>query len=988
MKKKILVGAGILLLVLLLGVLLIPVIFKDDIKAAVRKQLAQYIAADVFFDADKFSVSLISDFPHLNARLDDFGVVNRAPFAGDTLLAVRSFRLSLDLWSVLFGNEMKVRSIQLIEPRIHALVNAQGQANWDIFLEQPADTLTEEEAAPLALAIDEWRIENGYIVYDDRSLPMYVRLSGVNHLGSGNLQADVFDMITQTEIAATSVAYDGVEYMSDKKVNADITMGIDLAKSQYTFKDNLLTVNEFPLHFEGSISMPDTNIVLDLRYNSPKTDFKKLLSLVPGVYSSSFEGLKAAGSVQFEGAIKGTYNAVQMPGFSLLLAVKDGEFQYPQLPTAVRNVQVDLKVENPDGDLEKTLIDLKQFHMDLGKNPVDIRLRTKGLATIDMDVLAKMRLNLADLTSMFPMEGVQLKGVFSLDATAKGTYGGQQMPTLDAQMSLSNAYVKTAEVPKPLENLNLQASLQSDGTLPGSSFHLQQFTMLFDGEPIEMSARVQDFDKVNFEVKAKGKADLAKLTKLYPLEDMQLAGNIDADLSAKGNMQLIKQEKYDQLDFAGYARLSNFRYLTSGMPEVRIQQAAARISPKEIMVEQMTGTAGKSDFQLVGTIANYMAYVFHDAVLRGKMHMESNHFDVNEWMTEEENPQPTPTAATAEPDTVDLAAIAIPKNLDFVFDAKIKEVVYDNLTLQDLVGKIVMRDGKVLFENVSSRTMGGQLLLTGVYDTSEPYRPFFDFSMKIAEIQISEAYKSLVTVQRMAPLAAAMRGAFSSDLRLAGVLGSDLMPKFETLSGGGLIAIIRAALQETPVLSQISAFTKMSDLTPMNLQDVIMKIKIDKGRVHYEPFVVKNGDRTMTISGSNGFDGSLDFVAAMDVPAGAAGQAVQGAVNQLIGTNALSGDRLLFDIEIGGTYDKPKIKVKPRTSTKETVKEVAKEELQKQKEAIQQVVEEKKQELEQQVKQEADKVKQEVEEKAKEEADKLKNKVKENVKDKLPIKLP
>lgn len=987
MKKKILIGAGALLLVLVLCVVLIPVIFKDDIQAAVRKQIAQYVAADVYFNADKFSVSLISDFPHLNARLDDFGVVNRAPFAGDTLLAVRSFRLSLDLWSVLFGDEMKVRSVQLIEPRIHALVNAQGAANWDIFLEQPADTLEEEEAAPLSLAIDEWRIENGYIIYDDRSLPVYVRLAGVNHRGSGNLQADVFDMVTQTGIAQADIAYDGVEYITNKKVSADITMGMDLAQSRYTFKDNLLKINEFPLHFEGSIAMPDTNIVLDLRYNAPETDFKKLLSLVPGVYSSSFEGLKASGSVQFEGTVKGTYNAVQMPGFSLVLAVKDGEFQYPDLPTAVRNVQVDLKAENPDGDLEKTAVALNKFHMDMGKNPIDIKARTKGLEAVEMDVAAKARLNLADLASMFPMEGTQMKGVFSLDATAKGTYSDRQMPTVNAQMSLTGGYIKTPEVPKPLENLNLQASLQSDGSLPGSSFQLQRFTMLFDGEPIEMSARVQDFEKVNFEVKAKGKADLAKLTRLYPLDDMQLAGKIDADLSAKGNMALIEQEKYDQLDFAGYARLSDFLYLTSGMPEVRIQQAAARISPREIIIEQMTGTAGKSDFQLVGTVANYMAYTFHDAVLRGKMHMDSKHFDVNEWMTEEPT-EASETVATTEPDTVDLASIAIPKNLDFVFDANIKEVIYDNLILQDLVGKVVMRDGKVVFENVSSRTLGGQLLLTGVYDTSDPYRPFFDFSMKVADMQIPEAYKSLVTVQRMAPLAAAMQGAFSSDLRLAGVLGSDLMPKFETLSGGGLIAIAQAAVQETPVLSKISALTKMSNLAPMSIQDVIMKIKIDKGRISYEPFVVKSGDRIMTISGSNGFDGSLDFVVAMDVPAGAAGQAVQGAINQLTGTNALSGDRLLFDIEIGGTYDKPKIKVKPRSTAKEEVKEVAKEELQKQKEAIQQVVEEKKQEVEQQVKQEADKVKQEVEEKAKEEADKLKDKVKDKVKDKLPIKFP
>lgn len=986
MKKKILIGLAAFFMLLLGFAMLVPILFKDDIQRAIQRQIAQYVNAEVFFDARRFSVSLFRDFPHLNARLDAFGVVNREPFAGDTLLSVGSLRLSIDLWSVLFGDEMKINSVQLIEPRIFARVNTEGAANWDIFLEQPADTLPSEEAPPLNIAIKDWRIKGGLIVYDDRSLPVYVRLEGVEHRGEGNLQADVFDMITQTQISNLSFIYDGVEYLGRKQLKADITLGMDLANSHYTFKQNRLQLNDFALQFEGSIAMPDTNIVMDLRYRTPETDFKTLLSLLPGIYNDSFKDLKASGKIQFEGDVKGRYNAVEMPGFHLLLLVQDGSMQYKGLPTAISNIQVDLKVNNDDGNLENTEVHLDRFYMDMGKNPIEARLRTKGLSRIDLDALAKARLDLAELSQIFPMPGMNLRGLFSLDVRARGVYAKESMPVVDANMSLKDGYIKTDELPSPLEKMQLQANLKSDGSLANSSFELKRFAMSFEGEPIEMSALIRNFEKVNFDITAKGKADLGKLTKLYPVEGMQISGLLDADLKALGNMDMIEKEAYEQLDFSGYARLSDFTYLTADMPKVTISRAAARVTPKSLIVEQLKGTAGKSDFELAGFVENYMAYTFRDGTLLGKMSMQSKRFDVNEWMSSEATPT-EPAAASA--DTVDLNAIAIPKNLDFSFEARLDEVYYDQIVMRNAVGKIIIKDGTIRFDNLACQTLGGDLLLSGVYDTREPLKPAFDFSLKVVRMQIPEVFKSFVTVQKMAPLAAAMQGSFSTDFRLAGVLGNDLMPKLETLSGGGVVAILQAAVNDAPVTSGISSLTRMQGFVPVQLRDVLMKMKVENGKVIYEPFTVRSGERIMNISGSNGLDGTLDFVLGMDMPAGVAGQAVQNAVNQLIGTTALSGDRVQFDVLIGGTYEKPKIALRPRSSSgtqsvAEERKQQVQQEIEQQKQALEQVVQEKREEIQQQVQQETEKVKQEAEQRLREEAQKTKDKVRER----LPVRLP
>ncbi|MFM8745012.1 MAG: hypothetical protein ACKODM_17010, partial [Cytophagales bacterium] len=61
--KKILIGVGIFVIMLLAAAFILPVVFKDDIKKAIDEQLAKSINADVIFDVNNFSLTLFRNFP-------------------------------------------------------------------------------------------------------------------------------------------------------------------------------------------------------------------------------------------------------------------------------------------------------------------------------------------------------------------------------------------------------------------------------------------------------------------------------------------------------------------------------------------------------------------------------------------------------------------------------------------------------------------------------------------------------------------------------------------------------------------------------------------------------------------------------------------------------------------------------------------------------------------------------------------------------------
>jgi len=82
---------------LIAAVIVIPIIFKEDIKAAIDAEIEKSVNADVLFDTDNFSISLISNFPNLTVGLSQFGVINREPFAGDILDNIVNTCQHLDL---------------------------------------------------------------------------------------------------------------------------------------------------------------------------------------------------------------------------------------------------------------------------------------------------------------------------------------------------------------------------------------------------------------------------------------------------------------------------------------------------------------------------------------------------------------------------------------------------------------------------------------------------------------------------------------------------------------------------------------------------------------------------------------------------------------------------------------------------------------------------------------------------------------------------
>src|SRR5690349_10053741 len=130
MFRKILKITGITL-ILLIGILFAaPFIFKGKIISIVKSEINKNINAKADFkDA---SLSFFRHFPKVSLALENLQVTGNGEFAKDTLISAGEIDVAVNLFSVISGSDMKIYSINVNNPRIHAIVNKEGKANWDI----------------------------------------------------------------------------------------------------------------------------------------------------------------------------------------------------------------------------------------------------------------------------------------------------------------------------------------------------------------------------------------------------------------------------------------------------------------------------------------------------------------------------------------------------------------------------------------------------------------------------------------------------------------------------------------------------------------------------------------------------------------------------------------------------------------------------------------------------------------------------------------
>ena len=928
--KKIFFGIAIVFILVLGALAALPYFFKDEIVAQVKQTANESLTAKL--DFEDVSLSLFRHFPQLAIGLHGLEITGTGQFDGVKLVQCEQLDLAIDLWSAIFGDNIIIKGLYLDQPDIRVYVLQDGSANYDITKPEPAGATASSESSPIKL--EHYAITNGTILYDDRSLDMRAELAGLNHEGQGEFTADIYDLVMKTAVEKLSVSYGGMQYLSNARADWKATLNADMTNMKFTLKDNDLQVNALKVMLDGWFQMPnDTDYLMDLKFGTPQNTFKSLLSIVPGAYTKDFDGVKADGTVQFAGLVKGKYNDTTYPAFKIDLKVANGAVKYPSLPLGISNINVMASINSPSSTLNAMTVDIPSFGLKIGSNPIGgyFHLKTPETNPTGGTKIAGT-LNMGELSKAFPMEGVQeLSGIIKADVMAKAS-----MNQIDAQ--------------------------QYDQVQMAGDFTIQNMNYRDAGMPavkinnLAASLTPQKVDIRNFDARL-GKSDLRASGKIdnilaYFSTDKTMTGSLSMRSSyfdanewmeepatpASGPPPVGKvptasaaatEKVFDQWDFTLDGEIGKLVYEDYNLKDLRLK---GNFTPNKMTIDDFGMKIGESDLRGSGRFLNVWDYLFDNRTVSGTVNLASNFFDLNPFMTEETGAA-TPTTGKGEAPPA--SVMLVPENIDMTVNANFAKVRYTNLDLQNLDGQVVVKNGAAMLKDFTAGLLGAEIAVAGAYNTQNPAKPSFDVNMALQNMGFRDAFQHFATVKALAPLMQLIDGKFNTTFAMSGLLGKDMTPDFGSLTATGFLETVNAIVNNFKPLNEISSKLNISYLNKLELKNTKNWFEIKDGKVTLKPFDVHMRDVSMKIGGTHGLNSDMAYQILTKVPRkalekNAVGSAANTGLKWLsgeaskIGLNVAQGEFINVRFDLTGTMSNPKVAVKVLGSDGEsTIKDQA-----------------------------------------------------------------
>ncbi len=926
--KKILIGFFALVVLLLAAAVAIPYFFKDEIFAAAKKAANENLNAKVeFSDVD---ISLFRNFPKLSVGLENLLVSGVGEFEGTNLIRCERLDLAVDFWSAL-SNDLVVRGLSLQKPDIHVFVLKNGKANYDITKPEPVGTKPAETSTASTTKLEKYEIIDGSIIYDDRSLEMIAEMQELNHSGSGDLYTDLYDMVMKTDIGKLSVNYGGVQYLKNAHAIWDAVLSADMKNMKFTLKENELKINDLEVKVDGWTALPnDDDILMDMKFSTPTNTFKSLLSIVPGAYTKDFSGVDAKGTVQFDGFFKGKYNEKTYPAFALNFKIGDASFKYPALPLGVSGINVDAKINSPSTNLNAMTVAIPKFALKIGSNPLDgyFNLKTPETdPTVDMKLNGT--LNLAELTKAFPVEDVQeLSGIFKANLTMKAAQSQIEKQLYDqVQMagSLGMENLNYRSTGTPAVKINSMAM-----TFSPQFVDIQKFDAKLGKSDLQADGRVDNIlAYFSTEKTMTGKVNFT--SNYFDANEWMTAPASGGTAATAGKIPVDKEpapteKAFDRWDFTVDGNMKRVKYDVYDLSDLAM---AGHFTPNKMDVSNFGLKIGQSDISGNGQILNAWKYLFENQTVAGKINLNSQFFDLNQFMEE----PPKTATTTAAPPVEEI--IPVPENMDMTINAKMSKVLYTNLTLQNLDGAVIVKDRVAKLQDCTADVVGGKIGLTGEYDTRDLAKPKFNMDMAMQNMGFKEAYTNFATIKTFAPIAQLMDGKFNTSISLSGLLGKDMMPDFKTLSAAGFVETISAILNNFKPANQIGDMLNLAYLKKMELKNTKNWFEIKDGTVVVKPFDVQMKDVAMKIGGTSSLNQDMNFQIVTKTPRSAMQKSTVGAAANSgldflskeaskYGVSLAQGEFINVRFDLGGSLFNPKVSMKILGSDGErTVKDEA-----------------------------------------------------------------
>ena len=607
-----------------------------------------------------------------------------------------------------------------------------------------------------------------------------------------------------------------------------------------------------------------------------KTDIRSRLDLALLDKALGLTAVDLRGWLDLQFRADGTYRSkvlpdrseaiTAIPAYQLDAGIQNGYFKYTSFELPLEQLQAQVRSACTTGRWQDISFSIDSLRAVPGNGSISGSLSVSGMEKSAVKARLKANLQLEDFARIFPVQDYRLGGALDFDIQTDGTLdaGKKLFPATTAALQLKNGVLQTPYYPRPIEQLNINASLKGKtGTYNDLGLQLQPLSFVFEQQPFTLAAEVRNPGNLRYDISARGALDLGKIYRVFAVEGYQVTGMLQADFSAQGTEADAVAGRYQRLQNKGTLRLANLELRSDDYPDpFFVPGSTLRFEQDKAWLSDAVLRYRKNEFTLNGYAQNMVGYVLSGSPLQGELSVSSPRIVIDDFMALAAPSGASRPAATPAPSGV----VLLPADMDLSLKASAAEVLYGQTKIEHFSGELAMQKGKLLLRDTRFNIAGANVGLEGSYTPVSPRKALFGLTFKADSFDVKRAYDEVPLFREMASAAEKASGLVSLQYQLEGRLNDRMEPVYPSIKGKGWVKLEQVKVKGLKLFGAVSKATGKDDINDPDLKAVVMRSSVANNIITLERTKMKVLGFRPRIEGQTSLDGRLNLRFRLGLP--------------------------------------------------------------------------------------------------------------------------
>ncbi len=328
--------------------------------------------------------------------------------------------------------------------------------------------------------------------------------------------------------------------------------------------------------------------------------------------------------------------------------------------------------------------------------------------------------------------------------------------------------------------------------------------------------------------------------------------------------------------------------------DINIPTIKFQFRPNNFDIEQSRIIIDDSDFALSGNITNLKNFAKGRGLLRGNLKFQSDQTNIDQLMdlinglgTNSESTDEivitddnTDFALTDNSQTVETQYIAsqsdtlstlnsqlstpndpfiVPKKVNITLDTHIKKAIFGETDIENLGGKLTIKDGEAILEQMGFTTDAAEMQLTGIYRSERRNHLFAGLDFHLLNIDIAKLIDLVPQIDTIVPMLSSFAGRAEFHIAAETYLRADYSPKMSTLRAAAALEGKDLVLLDSETFSTIAKYMMFNKKTENIVDSISVEMTIFRNEVDLYPFLISMDKWQAVLSGRHNLDNSFNY---------------------------------------------------------------------------------------------------------------------------------